>query len=158
MKREGGKMRRKLRVAKVANLGLFVTLSIGIVTAGMAVALQAGAETTNPAAPANTGPWGEVRPDGSVDISLVPDFILTEDRSGKTVGYVAKADLYSQPVPGAEAVSPLNPPADAPIPVYSLDDKATVVGHQYPAKGFVPLGTNSNDVPGIPVTAGPMRP
>jgi hypothetical protein len=41
-------------------------------------------------------------------------------------------------------------PADPPERVYG-DDLKTIVGYMYPARGFVPLGTDPESVPAIPV-------
>ncbi len=100
-------------------------------------------------------PTAATRPDGSVDLSLIPDFIVTEDRDGNVVGYVAKTDLFPGLTSSTIAGDPSNPPQSPPVPVYSLDDHSTIVGYHYPAKGFVPLGTNPDDVPSIPINAGP---
>jgi hypothetical protein len=56
-----------------------------------------------------------------------------------SVGYVLRAAL----------MDPLF--ARTPITVFG-DDLRTVVGHMYANKGFVPLGTDPEAVPGLPTT------
>lgn len=94
------------------------------------------------------------RADGSIDRSLVPDFVVALDREGKPVGYVSKDDAIPQE--GLEAPSGLAP-SDRPEKVYGNDLK-TIVGYMYPAKGFVPLGTDPETVPTIPVDTTPTSP
>jgi hypothetical protein len=88
-------------------------------------------------------PPSAFRPDGSIDRSQVPDFIPALDRKGDIVGYVARDEVM--PKEGLQPPGGLAP-LDKPQTVYSRDLK-TVVGHMYPGRGFVPLGTDSNDVP-----------
>lgn len=80
--------------------------------------------------------------DGTVDASLVPDFIAFVGQTDHIVGWVPSKYLFG-PRPG-----------DEPIPVYG-DDLRTLIGHSVPGKGFVPLGIDPQMVPTIPVQAGP---
>jgi len=82
--------------------------------------------------------WDTV--DGSVDRSLVPDYVAALDRSGDFAGYVSADDIL--PTDGT-------PAPDGPIPV--VDGNLALVGHMVPDRGFVPLGTLFEDVPRFPV-------
>jgi hypothetical protein len=87
------------------------------------------------------------QPGGSLDMSLVPDFVATSDQEGNVVGYSSKWALLPQQL--ADGV--LQP---APTLVYGEDLK-TIVGYMYPSKGFVPVGVDPATVPGIPAEVGP---
>jgi hypothetical protein len=84
-------------------------------------------------------------PNGPVDLTKVPEYIETLDRSGKVVGYTRKEDVYA----AAGTVDP-NSGISRPIPVYALDDLHKIVGHMYPSRGFVRVGRDPADVPTIP--------
>lgn len=60
------------------------------------------------------------------------------------IGYVEAR--YVAPVIGHEDDMAM----DDPIPV--VDRQLNLIGHSIPGHGFVPLGTDINDVPGIIVT------
>ena len=84
---------------------------------------------------------------GEVDPSAVPDFIAYAGRADGIVGCVPKSYLLE---PGQRC---RGPQCD-PIPVYA-DDLETLIGHDVPGRGFVPLGVDPAGVPGRPVVVGP---
>jgi hypothetical protein len=102
-------------------------------------------------------------PGGPQDLSKVPDYVAAVDAhhpGAGTVGYVSKTDIFG--APGVQAARDTG----TPMTVYGADLK-TVVGHMYPNKGFVPVGTDPNSVPDVthpivgassPPGAGPITP
>lgn len=84
---------------------------------------------------------------GEVDPSAVPDFISYVGRTDRIIGWVPKSYLLE---PGQRC---RGPQCD-PIPVYA-DDLATLIGHDVPGRGFVPLGVDPAAVPERPVVVGP---
>lgn len=95
-----------------------------------------------------------IDPSGQIDPDLAPDFISAVGPDGEIVGYVAKEAILGL---GPVATDADGRPSDLPIPVYG-DDLQTVVGHFYPARGFVPIGTDLEAVPTIEVEVGPAEP
>lgn len=88
------------------------------------------------------------QPGQPMDATKVPDFVATVDRSGKTVGYVSKADLFDPPTePGFRGEA-------LPMNVYA-DDLTTIVGHMFPDRGFVPLGASPESVPAASASVAP---
>jgi hypothetical protein len=85
---------------------------------------------------------------GEVDPSAVPDFIAYSGRADQIIGWVPKSYLLDP----AQRCGP-GPQCD-PIPVYA-DDLTTLIGHDVPGRGFVPLGVDPAAVPGQPVVVGP---
>jgi len=85
------------------------------------------------------------RPDGSVDMSLVPDYVQALDRDGNVAGYVRAEDILG--VRGVEE------PPTGPIPV--VDRQLVQVGWMVPDAGFVPLGTPIEKITTVPVTVAP---
>lgn len=75
--------------------------------------------------------------DGSLNASLVPDFVPVLDRSGEPAGYVSALEM---------GLLPNNPPGDEAVVVYA-EDLQTVVGHMVPGRGFVALGEDVDSVP-----------
>lgn len=74
--------------------------------------------------------------DGSVNHELVPDFIPAVGTvSEEPIGWVAKDDVLPEDPNLLREV----------VPVYA-DDLQTVIGHMYPAIGFVPIGTDPASV------------
>jgi hypothetical protein len=101
-------------------------------------------------------------PGGPRDLSKVPDYVAAMDvhhPAAGTVGYVRKTDIFH--LPGASSARDTG----APMTVYG-DDLKVVVGHMYPNKGFVPIGTDPNTVPDVshpivvefPPGSGPITP
>lgn len=84
---------------------------------------------------------------GEVDPSAVPDFIAYVGRTDRIIGWVPKSYLLE---PGQHC---RGPQCDA-IPVYA-DDLETLIGHDVPGRGFVPLGVDPAAVPDRPVVVGP---
>jgi hypothetical protein len=88
---------------------------------------------------------------GGIDLSQVPDFIPALS-NGKVVGYISKSEMFpTQPSPqpsGTNSQAPYVAPTAADMAaqnaklVYTVygPDLVTVVGHDYPGAGFVPLG------------------
>jgi hypothetical protein len=83
---------------------------------------------------------------GEVDPSAVPDFIAYVGRTDRIIGWVPKSYLLE---PGQHCRVP-----QCPIPVYA-DDLVTLIGHDVPGRGFVPLGVDPAAVPERPVLVGP---
>lgn len=116
---------------------------IGMFLAGTGVAISTAAESpsTPTKGPVPDSAFGE---EGGVDVAQVPDYVPALGQEGKVVGYVAKTDIMPSP-------DGLTGPTDEAIPV--LDDTLTkIVGHMYPGRGFVPIGSRPEDVPKVPVT------
>lgn len=74
-------------------------------------------------------------PDGSIDLTQVPDFIPAAD-GDRDVGWIWSADVF--PPPGEEHVEV--------VTVYA-DDLTTAVGRIFPSVGFVPLGSEDEMLP-----------
>lgn len=108
--------------------------------------LVAAAIACSPAASKGTMP--PPAPNGQVDPEQVPDFIAYVGQSDHTIGWVPKACLGLDPSPREAAVQ------EEPCPVYA-DDLATLIGHEVPGKGYVPLGVDPNSVPPIPASVAP---
>jgi hypothetical protein len=68
---------------------------------------------------------------GEIDPSAVPDFIAYAGRTDRIIGWVPKSYLLG---PGQRC----RLPQCDPIPVYA-DDLVTLIGHDVPGRGFVPL-------------------
>jgi hypothetical protein len=87
-------------------------------------------------------------------MAQLPDYIPVTGRGTIDVaGYASKCDLGF--------CLPLRPRFDSGASTVFAADLQTVVGHEYPGKGFVPLGTNPVDVPDFPtltVTTSRSRP
>jgi hypothetical protein len=131
--------------------GTWAVSGLNFSTAGcwQITARYAGSELTFNLAAGQTpeaGPLPLSDAGGPLDEAKVPDYVETSDRDGNIVGYTRKADLFA----AAGATSPTLP-VSKPTPVYALDDLDKVVGHMYPARGFVRLGQDPADVPTIPV-------
>jgi hypothetical protein len=75
-------------------------------------------------------------PDGTLDMSLVPDFVSVLDRDGALAGYVASSDLGLRPSDEIHDV----------LTVYG-EDLQTVVGSMIAGRGFVPVGDAPETVP-----------
>jgi hypothetical protein len=83
---------------------------------------------------------------GEVDPSAVPDFIAYVGHTDRIIGWVPKSYLLE---PRQRCRGP-----QCPIPVYA-DDLVTLIGHDVPGRGFVPLGVDPAAVPEQPVLVGP---
>jgi len=97
-----------------------------------------------------TIPVDAIGADGRVDVSLIPDFVVTLGRDGKPVGYVTRKDALDL---SPRAVDESGRPVDVPYPVYA-DDLTTVVGYMVAGRGFVPLGVDPLSVPTFEVREG----
>jgi hypothetical protein len=97
------------------------------------------------AASRGTMPPGDAN--GDIDPSAVPDFIAYAGRTDRVIGWVPKSYLLD---PGQHC----NGPQCDQIPVYA-DDLTTLIGHDVPGRGFVPLGVDPATVPERPVMVGP---
>ena len=84
---------------------------------------------------------------GAVDPSAVPDFIAYSGHADRIIGWVPKSYLV-------EPEQHCGGPQCDPIPVYA-DDLVTLIGHDVPGRGFVPLGVDPAAVPERPVVVGP---
>lgn len=78
------------------------------------------------------------RPDGSVDVEQLPDFIPVASVGGSP-GYVEREYLFG------------SAGSDLPQPVVA-EDLETLVGYMYPGRGFVPLGVDPETVPFVSTT------
>ena len=94
------------------------------------------APAASPADEVTKGPVPESarRPDGTIDLSQVPDFIPALD-GDEQVGWIARDDAF--PAEGRERPEQ--------IEVYG-DDLRTVIGHHIAGRGFVPLGVDPSTV------------
>jgi hypothetical protein len=119
-----------------------------LVTIAVLSGLTMAAATTVSPSTLTKGPIPEAawRADGSMDLTIVPDFIPALGRDGTQVGFVQRdlvlADQATRP-------SRLPPSATTEIPVLA-DDLASIVGHMVPGRGFVPLGVDPASVPEYP--------
>lgn len=86
-----------------------------------------------------------MKPDGSVNMDLVPDFVEALDRDGTMAGYVRAEDILG--------VGGVGEPPPGPIPV--VDRRLVQVGWIVPGAGFVPLATPLEEVASVPATVGP---
>lgn len=84
---------------------------------------------------------------GDVDPSAVPDFVAYAGRTDRIIGWVPKSYLLD---PAQHCLGP----QCEPIPVYA-DDLTTLIGHDVPDRGFIPLGVDPAPVPEQPVVVGP---
>ncbi len=131
-------------------ISVIIVPAIVAVAVFAAINLRSGADskpgTVRTAAGAsNTPSKGTVPPDargadGRMDITKVPDYIVAYDRAGNVAGYVRRQDLFGTDGNGKPAVT---------MQVFS-DDLQTVVGQMVENRGFVPNGTNPEDVKPFP--------
>jgi hypothetical protein len=131
-----------LRMSRLAVLTSFVAV---LVVVG-AVALITGVFA--PGTPAHTGSAmtvGGVQPskNGQIDLRAVPDFVKVSS-GGELVGYEPRAFVF--PSASSPVNSPVSPKLGAVGPVYARNLK-TLIGHEYPGIGFVPVGTSPSDQP-----------
>lgn len=84
---------------------------------------------------------------GDWDPSAVPDFVSYVGQADRIIGWIPKAFILDP-----------NLVCDGPecdgMPVYG-DDLSTLIGHDVPGRGFVPLGVDPTLVPERPVQQGP---
>lgn len=116
-----------------------VTMALGLAT------LLLASSACNIGASRGTMPPPDAN--GEVDPSAVPDFIAYVGRTDQIIGWVPKSYLLD---PGQHC---LGPQCD-PIPVYA-NDLTTLIGHDVPGRGFVPVGVDPVTVPEQPVLVGP---
>jgi hypothetical protein len=128
---------------RVALALVTIVIAIGLGAAGISAYQAATASGDQPVATKaptkGAVPPAAWRADGTVDFSLVPDFVSALARDGSIAGYVPRDIAIS------------DAPQSGPAAVYG-DDLVTVVGHMYPGRGFVPLGTDPEQVPEFPVS------
>ena len=85
---------------------------------------------------------------GTVDTAALPDYIPVTCTTGTNIGgWIKKTDMLTSPTP-ASPDQVANTPPDID-PVYA-DDGTTLVGHMYPGRGFVPLGTDPEPATTVP--------
>ncbi len=84
---------------------------------------------------------------GEIDPSAVPDLVAYAGQADRIIGWVPKSYLL-------DPMQHCNGPQCDPIPVYA-DDLTTLIGHDVPGRGFVPLGVDPALVPERPVMVGP---
>jgi len=85
--------------------------------------------------------------DGTIDASLVPDFVAVYSRDGESIaGYVPKSYLV-----GSKRFTVVGSRPEMPeIPVVG-DDLKSIVGRMVPGIGFVPAGVDAGSLRAIPV-------
>jgi len=89
---------------------------------------------------------------GRVDMSKIPDYVATAAlHVGKAVvvGYIPKGYLFS-PGRGRSARFGQREPGGV-APVYASNLK-TLIGHEYPSIGFVPISNSPASMPCVPIT------
>ena len=84
---------------------------------------------------------------GEIDPSAVPDFVAYAGRTDRIIGWVPKSYLL-------DPEQHCRGPQCEPIPVYG-DDLVTLIGHDVPGRGFVPIGADPATVPEQLFIAGP---
>jgi len=127
--------RSLLRMSRLAIVSTFVA-ALAIIGAAAFVADDLGTGGASPrtsSLTAGTVPFPVQG--GSLNPKKIPDFVETLGRTGKVVGYVPRAYLFSVTRVNESAPSKLGGVA----PIYARDLK-TLVGHMYPGVGYVPLG------------------
>ena len=146
---------------RVVGILYLTALSTGVgfaFSSGVEAAHASGGAQAPPSETAGTLPRQALTPRG-LDLNKVPDFVSVVNGHGQVVGYVPKHDLI--PTRSIPATDGSDQPtaairnaqtASMTMTVYGPDLK-TVVGHLFPDQGFVPLGTNPNDVPHKPLIA-----
>lgn len=111
------------------------------------VLLVGGMTAVVVAAPGGQGPTRGPIPvdamhaDGTVDLSLVPDYVPALARDGALVGWVTRADALGAPPLATE----LGGKDVYEVPVYA-DDLETQIGTMVDGRGFVPAGTDPASV------------
>jgi hypothetical protein len=111
---------------------------------GMAILLLA---TSACGLAASRGTMPPADANGEVDPSSVPDFIAYSGQTDRIIGWVPKAYLL-------DPAQRCRGPQCDPIPIYG-NDLVTLIGHDVPGRGFVPLGVDPATVPERPVEVGP---
>ena len=114
-----------------------VALGMGVVLLALSACGLGASRGTMPPAGAN----------GQVDPSSVPDFIAYVGGTDRIIGWVPKSYLLE---PGQHCTGL----QCDPIPVYA-DDLVTLIGHDVPGRGFVPVGVDPAALPEQPVLVGP---
>ncbi len=117
----------------------WVTMAVGL----MIILLGSSACHLGP----SRGTMPPANAEGEVDPSAVPDFIAYVGRTDRIIGWVPKSFLL-------ESEQRCRGPQCDPIPVYA-DNLETIIGHDVPGRGFVPLGVDPGVVPERPVVVGP---
>ena len=134
-------------------LGLVAACAAGT-TAALALFVPASGGSAAPPVTKGTIPASAMA-NRAVDWSQAPDYVSVVS-NGTVVGYVNKADLVppapGQPIPGRVASAGDQPPAAAdrpqtPVVTVYASDLVTVVGHEVPGRGFVPVGVDPATVP-----------
>jgi hypothetical protein len=150
------------RIRKGAVLGLVAAGTSGAVTT---LAFLGPAFGSSAAPPTKGAIPASATAGGRIDWSQVPDYVSVTS-NGTIVGYVKKTDLIpvpaGQPLPGQAPSATQAPPATGgpPLPIVTVygPDLVTVVGFEYPGKGFVPLGADAGAVPAAPSTTSASPP
>jgi hypothetical protein len=123
-------MMRSAIARRPAGPRVAVAVAVALLIAAVGTASAIGPQPTRGRIPAEA-----FRADGSLNVSLVPDFIPALDRAGQEVGWVSIVDVGILGSSGLDEV-----------PVYA-DDLKTVVGHMIAGRGFVPQGISRDSVP-----------
>lgn len=139
-------MNKASKLARAAVIGL-VVCALAAALAVSAVALAAGGDRSPSKGPIPEAAFTTT----GIDPVLVPDFVQAVGRDGSVVGYIPK-DAALSTSRGPLAAD--GRPTAAIVPVYGAD-LTTLVGHFYPGRGFVPLGTDPEAVPTITVRVAP---
>lgn len=140
-------------------LGLGAATAVALLVVALAIGSTAAKDSSNgnpsqqtseqtPLIDDSDGPTrGALPPEAfdldGIDLSVAPDYVEALGQDGQVVGYIPKQFFDKQHQSGKE-----------PLPVYG-DDLTTLIGHHVPGKGFVPLGTNLDDVQSSEVDVAP---
>jgi hypothetical protein len=138
---------------RISTVGTRVLIGAAVLVLGLTVVVAA-TSASGPTLTKGRVPAGAMQAGAPLDLSQFPDFVAASDQQGNIVGYVPKADLAPPGAAGALVSGVAQP---GPIPVYG-EDLTTLVGHMYPDKGFVALGTNPDSVPSVPMQVAPAAP
>ncbi len=130
-------MRLSTDIVRPMGRALAVTVGLAMLVFASSACGLGASRGTMPPADAN----------GEVDPSAVPDFIAYAGRADQIIGWVPKSYLI-------DPAEHCRGPQCDPIPVYA-DDLSTLIGHDVPGRGFVPLGVDPATAPERPVVAGP---
>jgi hypothetical protein len=118
-------------------------LVVTIASAALAALVVGGTAAAIDGMTKGSVPAAAFRSDGTMDKSMIPDFVRALDRDGEPAGFVPKS-----------ALAIYNGVEDADvIPVYA-DDLKTIVGHMIAGVGFVPQGADAKAMPTFQVTTG----
>ena len=133
-------------MTKPKHLRFVALLAAIFALAGTATVMAASTGPTK--GPIPDAAWGYA---GSLNLTLVPDYIPASDRAGNEIGYVSRDALID---PSGGQRDQAGRPVTAVWPVFAADLKM-VVGHMVPNKGFVRVGADPASAPSVSVSFAP---